>query len=189
MIYLHNFIYYAFFCSSVLFFGIGLNRSIQITTVSLRINFKVILKSLISIVVTTILSFLIIQYLLIPIKMAELFPLISLLIFLCINTFIEALVRITAKISTSEFSISWLIIILSLYESSTLLEAMLISASCMLSFQIMLPIVYCFQKLIYLKPFEKVERKQILIILSIAVLILVFSVCDITWLSVLGGNK
>ena len=189
MMYFHIFLYYTFICSSVLFYGIGINRSIQITTVSLRINFKVVLKSLISILVTTLLSYLIIQYLLVPIRLAELFPLISLLIFLCINTFIEALVRITTKVSTSEFCISWLVIILSIYECSSLVEAILICTCCMLCFMIMLPLVFCFQKLIYLMPNEKRESKQILVILSISVILLLFSVCDITWFSVLGGSK
>lgn len=187
MIFLHMFIYYTFICSAVLFFGVGINRSIQVTQFSLRINFKVILKSFISILATTVLSYLIIQYLLIPIRLAELFPLLSLLLFLCINTFIEALVRITAKTSTAEFSISWLIIILSLYECSNLIESIVICTSSMLSFLIMLPMVYCFQKYIYLKPFEKKEKKHILIILSISVLMLVLSVCDVAWFNI-GGR-
>lgn len=181
MHYLQLFLYYTFFSSSVLFFGIGINRSIQITSKSLKINFKVILKSFISIFVTTILTYLILQYLLIPIRLAELFPILALLIFLSINTFIEALVRITAHISTAEFSVSWLIIVLSLYESSTLLESMIICSSSMLAFLIMLPFVYCFQKYIYLRPYETKERKQILVFISVAVLMLLLSVGDISW--------
>ncbi|MCQ2597413.1 MAG: hypothetical protein MJ181_06135 [Treponema sp.] len=187
MTYLHMFIYYTFICSAVLFFGVGINRSIQVTQFHLRINFKVVLKSFVSIIATIVLSYLIIQYLLIPIKLAELFPLLSLLLFLCINTFIEALVRITAKVSTAEFSFSWLIIVLSLYECSNLLESLVICTSCMLSFIIMLPMVYCFQKYIFLRPFEKNERKHIIVILSISVLMLALSVCDVAWLNI-GGR-
>jgi len=186
MRYLHLFFYYTFFCSSVLFFGVGLNRSIEITTRSFKVNMKMMLKSVISVLLSTVFSFLITQYLLIPVKLAELFPLITLLIFLSINVFVEALVRITAKISTSEFSISWLIIILSLYESSTLLEAVIITVSCMISFQFMVPVVYCFQNVIYSKPYESKDRKRILIFLSIIVVMLVMSVCDITWFNVSG---
>lgn len=186
MFYVNMFIYYTFICSSVLFFGIGINRSIQLTSNSLRINYKVVLKSFISVFATTILSFLIIQYLLIPIKLDELFPLLALLIFISINTFIEALVRITAKVSTAEFAVSWLIVILSLYESSNLIEAMLICSSCMLSFQLILPLMYAFQKVIYLKPYEIKEYKQVLVFLSIAVIVLCLSFSDITWFFVLG---
>lgn len=181
MHYFQLFLYYTFICSAVLFFGVGINRSIQVTVKSLRINFKVILKSFISIFLTTILTYLILQYLLIPVKLAELFPILALLIFLSINTFIEALVRITAHISTSEFSISWLFIVLSIYESSTLLDAMVICSSCMVSFLIMLPLVYSFQKIIYIRPYETKERKQILVFLSVAVLMLLLSVSDVSW--------
>lgn len=186
MRYFHIFIYYTFICSSVIFFGIGLNRSIEITARSLKLNMKMMLKALIAILLSIVFTYLITEYFLIPIKVSELFPLIALLIFLCVNTFVEALVRITTNTSTSEFSISWLVILLSIYESSTLLEAMIISLSCMLSFQLMLPIVYCFQNVIYLKNYENQERKRILIFLSIVVLMLVMSVCDITWFNVSG---
>lgn len=188
MNYVRLFLYYTIICSGILFFGIGINRTIQITSDSLRVNFKVVLKSFISIFLTTILSYLIIQYILVPIRLAELFPLISMMIFLCINTFIEALVRITAKVSTAEFSISWLVIILSLYECTNLPEAMLICTSCMLSFLIMLPLVYCFQKLLTLKPYDKSEKKQVFLILSISIIMLVLSVSDITWFNLLGGK-
>ena len=186
MRFIHLFLYYTFICSSVLFFGIGLNRSIEITSRSTKMNMRMMLKSLISILLSIIFTYLITQYLLIPIKLAELFPLVALLVFLCINTFVEALVRITTNTSTSEFSISWLVILLSLYESSTLLEALIISFSCMVSFQLMLPIVYCFQNVIYLRTYQNQERKRILVFLSIVVLMLVMSVCDVTWFNVSG---
>ncbi|MCF0241887.1 MAG: hypothetical protein HUK25_04570, partial [Treponema sp.] len=133
----HVFLYYSFLCSAVLFFGIGLNRSIQVTTGSLRVNFKVFFKSLISILGTSIFTFLITQYVLLPLKLEEMFPVIALFIFLCLNSFIEALVRITAKTSTSEFSISFLMVLLTIYESSSLLESLVIAFSCMISFLIM----------------------------------------------------
>lgn len=186
MRYLNIFLYYTFICSSVMFFGLGLNRSIEITSRSFAFNMKMMLKAVISIMLSTVFAYLITQFLLIPIKLAELFPLVTLLVFLCINTFVEALVRITTKTSTAEFSISWLVIILSLNECSTLLEALIISAASMISFQLMLPIVYCFQNVIYLKTYENQERKRILIFLSIVVLMVVMSVCDITWFNVSG---
>jgi len=186
MIYFRLFLYYTFICSSVLFFGIGINRTIQISSKPLTINMKIVLKSFISIFTSTTLSYLLTQYLLVPIGMEELFPLIALFIFLSINTFVESIVRITAKISTAEFSISWLVCILTINESSSLVEALIISTSCMLSFQILLPLVSCFQNFLYLKTYENKERKQILIFLSIVVVMMAMSVCDIVWFNVSG---
>ena len=111
---IYTIIYYAFFSSAVLFYGIGLNRSTLIPSSSEVLG--TLFKMLASILATTVLSWLFIQNILIPLGLAELYPLVSLLIFLGITIFFETLIRITAKTVTAEFHISYLIVLLALNE-------------------------------------------------------------------------
>ncbi len=184
MIYLHIFLYYTFICSSVLFFGIGLNRNIQISLDDTNLNFIFYLKIFISVFISSVLSYLITKFLLCPIHLEELAPVVSLFIFLCFNTFVEALVRITAKISSAEFSISWLIVLLTVVESSTLVEAMVICSSAMISFLVMIPLMTAFQKRLFVSGYDRREKIQIYMLLSLTVIILLISVCDISWLNI-----
>ena len=183
MMYFHILITYLFVTSAVLFYGIEIGRTIQIATSHEKIDFKVYLKIFSSVIISSILSFLVTDCLLIPLHLGELFPLLTIIIFLCINTFIEAMIRLTAGISTSEFAVSWLIVYLSVSESTSLLESLLISVSCCLSFVILHPIVCSFQKRMHDHTDDNKEKMNVFLFVSIAVLIILSAAFDVSWLN------
>ena len=150
MIFVKLFLYYAIYTSLVLFYGVGLIRVTQLPFHrSLEINY--LIKIFFSILVTTILTWLVTMYMLLPIHMVELYPIIAFLIYICITTFFESLVRITTGKSTAEFGISFLVILISVNESTSILEAMVICFGCICSFLLMIPLVYAVGQKIYLK--------------------------------------
>ena len=118
MIYLDTFLYYSVFASSVLIYGIGVNKIIEVE-ITKDINVLNYLKAIISILSTSMLVWLITNYILMPINLIEFFPLLALLLFVAINTFVEGLMRLTTGKSYSEFIISFLIVLLSIFESSS----------------------------------------------------------------------
>lgn len=181
MVYLHIFLTYTLISSAVLFYGIEINRTIYAATLPSNLDLKICIKSFVTIIIATVLSYLLTELVLIPIEMGELYPLISILVFLCVSTFIEALVRITANFSTSEFAVSWLIVLLALTESSSLAEALLIAFSSSVSFIIIIPVVSSFPKRMFDASDDSKEKMHVYLFLSIAVIMMIISVFDVTW--------
>lgn len=175
------FLYYILFASSILIYGIGLNQTVEIGNSKFE-NFTSILKVLLSIYSTSILAYLITTKILIPIGLLELFPLICLLLYITINSFLEALIRITTGTSSSEFIISWLIIIISVTESTSFINSLIICTSCLIAFAFVTPFVYAFRKRIYVEERLK-ERHYSLIMFFLFILLLAISAFDIGWMN------
>lgn len=181
MIYLHTFLYYACFASSILLYGIGLN-----TTVESRFNkakdFIYLIKLILNIFVSSILTWIVAKYILEPIHLIELFPLFAFLIQISISVFVEGLIRLTAGRSTSEFIFSYLIIILSVLESTSLLNTIVISGSCLFAVMILLPLIYAFRMKLVSEADEK-DKYFSRLFLFLAIIILVISSWDIMWMN------
>ena len=107
MIYINSIIYYTLFSSAVLVYGIGLNKIAEIGIV----KFKEPLfytKCAVSILASSVISWLIIYYILVPLKITELFPLICFIVYSCISTFLGCMIQLTTGEYTAEFSVSYL---------------------------------------------------------------------------------
>ncbi|MBQ9494259.1 MAG: hypothetical protein IJR50_01300 [Treponema sp.] len=176
--------YYIFYCSAVLFYGIGMNRE-AIFSASLDKNLcNLIIKCCISTVCSVTLTWIVIMNVLIPMHLVELFPLVALLVFIIITVFVEMITHITTSSKTAEFAVSYLIALLALNEAAGIVEAMVIAASCMISFVIILPILYALRKRIDIaRPRNDRINRKTLIMLAMAMLILCFSVWNVSWLS------
>ena len=87
-----TFLYYLLFSSAILIYAIGLNRATIVTHI-MQI-FPLIFKSLVATISSSVLSWLFIQYILIPLNLIELYPLVALLIFTVISIFLETIIRI-----------------------------------------------------------------------------------------------
>ena len=120
MIYLYTFLYYSLFTSVVLIYGIGLNKIAEIGIIKFKETI-VYVKCAVAIVSSSIISWLITNYLLTPLKITELYPLICFIVYACISTFLGGLIRLTTGHITSEFAVSYLVILLSIAESSSLI--------------------------------------------------------------------
>lgn len=174
---LNTFLYYVCFASAVLIYGIGTNKVVDLNNSKIT-NIIHCSKLLLSIVVSAILSWFVTKGVLIPIKLEELFPLISFLIFICISAFLEALIRLTTGKSTTEFVFSYLVILLSVGESTSLLNTIIICVSCLLSFLFTIPFIVAFMQR---NKGVNSEKYFCRLFLYIAILIFVISVFDIVW--------
>lgn len=177
MSFLSTTLYYILFASVILIYGIGTNNVIELNTDKAK-NLTFCSKVFISILLSSMLSWLVTKGILIPLKLSELFPLVSFLIFICINAFLEALVRLTSNKSATEFVFSYLVIILSVSESTSFLNTMIISLSCMLSVVLLLPFIAAFKRSNYKSGNETYFCR---LFLYIAIIILIISVFDVLW--------
>ena len=84
-----TFLYYSFFASVILFSGIGTNKILDLNLYKLK-SITYCLKIIISIMVSSIVGWLITKGVLVPLKIAEIFPLVCFLIYICIDSFLEA---------------------------------------------------------------------------------------------------
>ena len=137
-----TFFYFLLYCSAVLIYGIGLNRAAVLSRSMDKTLFFQLIKCTIVVLCSTILTFVIIKELLIPANLIELYPLIALLIFISVSVFVEIIMRITTGLKTSEFAVSYLIILLTLNESLGIIDSIVIAVSCMLSFILILPVLF-----------------------------------------------
>ena len=176
--------YYMFYCSAVLFYGIGLNRT---TVLSRSMDRKLVLqiiKCMIAVLCSAALTWLIIMQILVPAELVELYPVIALLIFISITVFLEIIIRITAGVTTSEFSVSYLIILLALSESTGIADALIIAASSMASFILILPVLYALrQRIEVARPRNDKIKKKSFIMLTMAVIIICLAAWNVSWLN------
>ncbi len=177
MSFLSTSLYYICFASVILIYGIGTNNVIELNSQKIK-NLTFCIKVFISILISSMLSWFITKGILVPLKLAELFPLVSFLIYICINTFLEALIRLTTGKSATEFVFSYLVILLSVAESTTFLNTLVISCSCICSFVLTIPFVLAFKKR---NSGINSEKYFCRLFLYIAILILVISVFDVMW--------
>ena len=182
MIYIDTFLYYTVFSSIVLIYGIGVNRLTEIGNFEFN-HITFYLKTLISIFTTIILTWFITKYILAPIKLIELYPLFALLIFICFNSFIEALIRLTTGNSTTEFIISFLVILLSLSECSSILDSVVICLCCFTSMILILPLIYTLKARVISNENKITEKFYSLFFMFLALLIIIISVLDVDWLN------
>jgi electron transport complex protein RnfA len=177
-------LYYLFYCSAVLIYGIGLNRATVLSRSLDRTLFFLLIKNLITILCSTVLTWVIIVELLSPAGLIELYPLAALLVFMAVSVFVEILIRITTGYRTSEFAVSYLVILLALSESTGIISAVVAASSCILSFIIILPVLSALRNRIECaRPRNDKMKKKSLIMLSMAVIIISLAVWNVSWLN------
>ncbi len=177
-----TFSYYIFVVSAVFFYGIGLNDS-TIVCDSIHKLALTLIKMTLTIISTTLACFLIQKHFLIPLRLIDFIPLIALVIYVIFNLLIESVIRLSINKNTAEFNIGYLIVLLALYESSTIIDSIAISIGSFLSFAIILPILYSIKKRIELVGnMELHGNKRSLILISLAILASLLAVCNVSWL-------
>lgn len=182
MIFFDTFLYYTIFASAVLLYGIGLNKVAEIGTVKFKqIIFYV--KCGISILSTAVISWLMIHYLLVPLKITELYPLICFIVYVCISSFFSAIINLTTGQTTTEFSISYLIVLLSIGESSSLLFTIVICLSCICSLSAIIPFSLTFKRRVCSNGRVLDESYYSIYFIFLAILILLLSSGDINWMN------
>ena len=176
---LNTFLYYICFASVVLIYGIGINKAVDLNYSKIK-SLIFCVKIILTIFISSILSWFATKGILVPLKLTELFPLLSFLIYVCINAFIEALIRLTTGKSATEFVFSYLVIILSVSESISFVNTVIICASCIITFAILIPLIMAFKKR---NTGVDLDKYYCRLFLYIAILILVISVFDVMWIN------
>ncbi len=175
--------YYIFFSSAVILYGVGIN-SATIVCDSIHRIFLPVLKNIANILCTSVLSWLIIKYFLVPLNLTELYPFVSLLVFFIVSVATESVTRILTKQVASDFSLSFLIILLALNESLNIVDVILIASCSFISFLILIPILYSIKKRIdIIGTFQVHGNKKSLVLVSIAIIVTVLAVGNVSWLN------
>lgn len=182
MIYINTFLYYTLFSSVVLIYGIGINRIAEVG-VSKFFDFIYYVKSAFSIFFTSIASWFIVQYILIPLNLIEIYPLICLVVFITISSFLEALVRLTTGITSTEFVVSFLVVLLSITESTSIANTILICLSSFTALLLLIPLSLTFKKRVCSNGHFLDEKYYCLFFIFLAIIILAMSTPDFSWLN------
>lgn len=179
---LNSFIYYIFFCSSVLLYGIGFNRESVMCSKPGTVLFNVV-KSYACVVISFVIIFFINKFLLIPLKLVEIYPFFALIVFIIISVFFELLIQITTKRSSSEFAISFLVLLLAVNEGVSVIDGILICTGALSSFYLLIPILYSLEKRMTFVKKESIFKQKCLVFLSMVILMLALYSINISWLN------
>lgn len=182
-----NFFYYVLYASAVLVYGIGINRTVIRSNSSKKI-IRDCVKMLVSVVASASLTYVITVHLLVEVNATELYPFVAVIVFSVISIFIEAVIRITAKKSAAEYSVSILSVLIGVNESLSLFECVINTSFCVLSFFLVLPIFYSIRCRIDVSNPNGKLRKVSLLIVSIAAVMIALFVFNASWLNQ-GGAK
>ena len=104
-----------FLFTSVCLYGIGMNRAIVLSQ-NMKGIFLGYFKSLLTTTSSVALSYLLIQGIIVPIGMQELYPIICILVFIFSASFFEVIIRLTTKIDVAELSVSFMSVVLAINE-------------------------------------------------------------------------
>ncbi len=182
MIYLQIFLYYIAFSSIVLVYGVGIN-SIAEFGVSKKNDLMYFIKAVLTIYCTSMISWLIISKILVPLKLIELYPLVTFIIFASINGLLEGIVRIVTGKSSTEFIITYLIILISLSESTNILNVLVVCSASLVCFLILIFLGFAFKSRVLANGSRINENYYSLFFIFLAILIIVISVWDIVWIN------
>ena len=177
-------VYYAFYASAVLFYGIGLERTAVLSVAFDKSVFRSALQCGVSALAATFLTELIAENLLSPLGVSELYPLIALFVFTAVLSGIGLLMHTPSVMQTGECAASYLIVLLSLSESVSSVDAVVIAVSCMLSFVFVLPVLSSLRYRIDIARAKNdgLNRYVLVMILS-AILIIACAVWNVSWLT------
>ena len=177
---LYSFFFYIFASSAILISANGLNR-VLIYSQSPKPGTIKCIKMLISVVSSAALSYLFSAKLLLIADLSELYPFTAMLIFPLISVFVESIIRIASRTSSAEFAISFMSVLLAVGESTSLLECMLISATCVIAFFVIIPFLSAIRKRVNAS--GKNSRDFFLIAVSAAIIIIITLAWNVSWLN------
>lgn len=178
-------LFYLFSTSAVLVYGIGVNRLLSMDDKfsSVIISF---IKAAVVGIATSSLSFIFIRLFLIPLELAELFPFITVIVFILASFLVEIFVSIGVKNSASEFAVPLLSILLGLNEGTSILEVMIITVFSIAIFYILYAVIFCLRGRISVHTPDAGLKNYSIIFLSLAVIIVALYGWNASWLNFQG---
>ena len=180
--------YYIISASAVLFYGIGINKSISYRT-AFSSALLACIKALLSASATTAVSYLLLSWLLVPVHLCELFPFIATLVFILFTSLIEIFVGIGVRQSPAEFSIPLLAVFLGLNEGIGIGYAVVISCVSILSFYCMVVLFHCVRERVSFYSTESGIKTYCVLFLCLAIIMTAICGFNISWFNLyLGGG-
>lgn len=177
-----DFFYYFFYSSALLIYGIGINRATILCENPDNMVLQFI-KMLISVCCTAVITYALVTKILIKCNLAELFPFIAIVLFCCISVFLEAIIRLTAKKNTADFAVSFMIILLAVNESSSLLQCFIICILSTVTFFAVIPFLFAIRKRIEIAYPSRYFKNSSLIFISIGVIMIILAAYGASWLN------
>lgn len=180
-----SFFYYLLFSSAILFYGLGLERIITIhkSYKTLGLSF---LKSFCTVNITVLLSAFFTQTVLNYFNLAEFYVFFTLISFIFVYVLINFAIYKALKESAFEFSTSFLFALLAVHESTTLIDSLIISCACVVSYYFIQLLLITYKK--HFDFFRQPEKVHIVSLLYINIAVLIFSLFawNISWLNPAG---
>lgn len=183
-------IYYLLTSSAVLFYGIGINKSISHSD-NFSMTMLTCVKSLFSASSTTAVSYLLISWILIPAQITEIYPFIATLIFILFSTLIEIFIGIGVRQSPVDFSIPLLSVFLALSEGISLGSAVVIACMCIISFYSMVLVFHCVRQRVSFYTVEGGLKSYCVLLVCLAFIMVAICGFNISWFNIYldGGAK
>lgn len=183
-------IYYLLSASAVLFYGIGLNKSISHSD-NFSSSSLTCIKSLFSATSTTAVGYLLVNWLLVPVQLTEVYPFIATLLFILFSTFIEIFIGIGVRMSPVDFSIPLLSVFLGLSEGNSLGAAVVISALCIISFYTMVVVFHCVRQRVSFYTVEGGLKTYCVLLVCLAFVMIAICGFNVSWFNLYldGGAK
>lgn len=181
---LSNIFYYLFYSSAVLIYGVGLDKLVR-ESKKPRHLWVEFCGTVICVMGSVLLTYLVKTQML-KINMGELAPFVAVLMFLLINVFLNLVVKLSSGTSISEYTLSLLCVIFGICESGSILDCLLNSFLCVVSFYLTVPIIHALRKRIEMNGPNDGIRNLALLFMSLAVAMLALISWNVSWMSSLS---
>lgn len=179
--------FYIIFSSAALIYGVGILPVLE-TSVSQGKLFLRALKMYCVVVATVALTFLMKRFLLAPLELDDLYPLVALLIFVTFAVFFEIIVQLTARKTCAEFALPYLAIILALDEGNGLVGSIMTSIATLTSYYALIPVLRTLGGRIALFRNTDSYGQKIGFLLCMFILMLALYSLDSSWLNFAVGK-
>lgn len=177
-----TFIIYLFISSAILIYGIGL-KSLVVLSEKPKHVCIFFAKNILTTVLSIVIMWPITIYYLVPFGLYDIFPFFCVLIVILISTPLQKLFQKFFNIDVSEFAITFCVTLLAINEAISLPNALLIATVSLLTFYILLPLLFTIRKRIaYSNPYPILKKGAFVFLIITVILIALLSI-NISWLS------
>ncbi|MBQ7159305.1 MAG: hypothetical protein IJS09_07795 [Treponema sp.] len=177
-------VYYVLLASAFLIYGIGTENLISSHNDygSLLLTY---VKSLITSTATVSVSYLIANALLAPAHLSELYPLVTIFVFVIFSAVIEVFIGIGLQNSITEFGVPFLCVLLAMNEATSIGYAIVIVAATETAYYVLIGIVDALRN--WFDIFAPVIGLRVfsLLLISLSIIVLALSAFNVSWLSLL----
>lgn len=179
--------YYTFFASALIIYGISLNRLLTLSA-PIPVIVQSFLKTLISSAATTSLTYVLSMSFLVNYSLAEMYPFFAVLIYIAVSGLIELCVSIGIKNSIIEFSLPMLTTLLSINEAHSFPHALIICVSCICSFYLLFIILAALKSRFTIFAPATGLKVYILLMFSLGVITVAVFAWQNSWIVLLRGS-